>query len=378
MEKKKYSYEYLFQKIHEKMEDHSNRSEKSNTFNIFKVLGIADKEVLICRLLGDLLDPNGSHGLKEKPLLAFLEQLQVANYFSLDKIKKAYTVLEETVEYDRRVDIVIYIGDSVIPIEVKIWAGDQSRQLYDYYQYYSKTRRQNGTFKIYYLTPNGRNPSEISICDPATNQRLTPDQYQCLSFREDVGDWLERILGDCSPRIETILQQFQEVISEMCSEDTLLQSIQEAIHLQEGHFESNENLEALILILAANKTNELWKRIRKEYLRQNLKFDQSKYQLADASEEEQGHAIFTVKAVSTGKRIAWICVDTNLYIVAKTVKPEYEDQPEWKKEDGYFWQYLSPNGSHSSHKKFNLKDPNPSIVTDSSIEIGDLLEQIPS
>lgn len=129
------------------------------------------------------------------------------------------------------------------------------------------------------------------------------------------------------------------------------------------------------MILAANKTNELWKRIRKEYLRQNLKFDQSKYQLADASEEEQGHAIFTVKAVSTGKGIAWICVDTNLYIVAKTVKPEYEDQPEWKKEDGYFWQYLSPNGSH---KKFNLKDPDPSIVTDSSIEIGDLLEQIPS
>lgn len=192
MEKKKYSYEHLFQKIHEKMEDHSNRSEKSNTFNIFKVLGIADKEVLICRLLGDLLDPNGSHGLKEKPLLAFLEQLQVANYFSLDKIKKAYTVLEETVEYDRRVDIVVYIGDVVIPIEVKIWAGDQSQQLYDYYQYYSKTRCQNGTFKIYYLTPNGRSPSEISICDPATNQRLTPDQYQCLSFREDVGDWLER------------------------------------------------------------------------------------------------------------------------------------------------------------------------------------------
>ncbi len=129
------------------------------------------------------------------------------------------------------------------------------------------------------------------------------------------------------------------------------------------------------MILVANKTNELWKRIRKEYLRQNIRFDQSNYQLTDVPEEEQGHAIFTVRAVSTGKRIAWICVDTNLYIVAKTVKPEYEDQPEWKKEESYFWQYLSPNGSH---KKFNLKDPNPSIVTGSSIEIGYLLEQISS
>lgn len=39
-------------------------TEKNGTFNIFKVLGIADKEILICRLLGELLDPKGTHGLK--------------------------------------------------------------------------------------------------------------------------------------------------------------------------------------------------------------------------------------------------------------------------------------------------------------------------
>ncbi len=73
------------------------------------MLGITDKEVLICRLLGDLLDPRGSHGLKEKPLLLFMKQLHLENSFSLDEIDKAYIVLEETIDNERRIDIVIYI-----------------------------------------------------------------------------------------------------------------------------------------------------------------------------------------------------------------------------------------------------------------------------
>lgn len=35
---------------------------QSVSYNIFQVLRIEDKEVLICRFLGDLLNPKGSHG----------------------------------------------------------------------------------------------------------------------------------------------------------------------------------------------------------------------------------------------------------------------------------------------------------------------------
>lgn len=327
MEENTSKYERLFQTIQERMQHSPVRTEKSNTFNIFRVLGIADKEVLLCRLLGDLLAPNGSHELNEKPLLAFLEQLNIADQFSLDAVKRAYTVLEEAVDGDRRADVVIHIGDRVIPIEVKIWAGDQASQLYDYYQYFAKVSPQNKTLKIYYLTPSGRAPSDISISSPDNHQRLSPGQYQCLSFREDVSRWIDRLLGECGGSLGEILRQFQEVINDMCSEDTILRSIKEAVHLGEGHFERNSNLEALLLILEANKTNELWRAIRKEYLRQNLRFDKTKYQLIDVSEEEKGHAIFAVRALEAGKQIAWICVDTNLYIVANALKPQYENQP---------------------------------------------------
>ena len=33
---------------------------RTDSYNIFQVLEIESKEVLICRFLGDLLDPNGS------------------------------------------------------------------------------------------------------------------------------------------------------------------------------------------------------------------------------------------------------------------------------------------------------------------------------
>lgn len=373
MEHNKELYEHLFQAIRKQLESGLARTEGNDAFNIFKVLGIAGKEVLICRLLGELLDPKGSHGSGAKPLSLFLERLRIADRFSPGQVAKARVVLEETIDRDRRIDLVLYLGNEVIPLEVKVWAGDQNKQLYDYYHYFAQARQRNGTFKIYYLTPNGRSPSEISICDPAANQRLTSEQYQCVSFREDVDNWIRRILADCSPRVGVILQQFQEVISDMCSEDIQLQNIREAIHLQEGRFERNGNLEALLHILTANRTNGLWRMIRKEYLRAACTFDKNKYQLVDVSEEEKRHEIFAVHALATGKRIAWICVDTNLYITAEALKPEFEKQPEWIKENGYVWRYVSPNGGS---KQFPLKEPTTRIMIDDTLEIGELLDQI--
>ena len=113
----------LFQDINAKMNGASGETNQECTFNIFKVLGIENKEVLVCRLLGDLLDPCGTHGLKEKPLKLFLKQLQ--RDFTSDEIENASVVLEDKTNDNRRADIVIFIGNDVIPIEVKIWAGDQ-------------------------------------------------------------------------------------------------------------------------------------------------------------------------------------------------------------------------------------------------------------
>ena len=36
---------------------------QNTSYNLFSVLGIETKEVLICRVLADLLNPRGQHGM---------------------------------------------------------------------------------------------------------------------------------------------------------------------------------------------------------------------------------------------------------------------------------------------------------------------------
>lgn len=363
----------MFEQLFLKMKDLPTKSKKSDEFNIFKVLGIENKEVLACRLLGELMNPYGAHGLGEKPLQLFLQLIDTPD-FTTENLKNATVVLEEMIDNDRRVDIVIYIKNFVIPIEVKIWADDQSNQLYDYYHYFAKLKYNEQNIKVYYLTPNGQEPSEFSICGLKKDKH-----YKCISFEKSISTWLEEILeesnNDISTAVKSILKQFQEVIKDMSAKENNLQKIKEAIGFREGEFKPNDSMKALLYILEANQENKLWKNVRNEYLRQNLIVDSKKYELVDAveiPEGQKGDCVFSIKSEKSGNIIAWICIETNLYIVAKKIKKE--NQISWSGSEGYYWIYISPE---RNGKKYNLKEPNSNILEDNkSIDIESLLEQI--
>ena len=119
---------------------------RTDSYNIFQVLEIESKEVLICRFLGDLLNPNGSHGCEIEFLKRFFKLLKPE-----EELKNAKVVLEEHTDNNRRIDVVIHLSTEVYPIEVKIWAEDKYEQLYDYGKYYKKLNASG----IYYLTPTG-------------------------------------------------------------------------------------------------------------------------------------------------------------------------------------------------------------------------------
>lgn len=364
--------ENIFEQLFLKMKYLPTKNKTSNEFNIFKILGIENKEVLACRLLGELMSPHGAHGLGEKPLQLFLKEIGISD-FTAESLKNATVVLEEKIDNDRRVDIVIYIKGFVVPIEVKIWADDQKNQLYDYYNYFNEQNRNEQKFKIYYLTPNGWEPSEFSACDLKKDK-----QYQCISFEKNISNWLKEILknsnNDISATVKSILEQFQEVIKDMCTKDTNLQSIKKAIDFREGEFNTNDSLKALLYILEANQGNKLWKNVRNEYLRKNLKVDSKKYKLVDADEipeGQKGECVFSIKSEKTKNIIAWICIETNLYIVAKKIKED--NQISWNGSEGYYWVRISPKGNG---KAYNLRDPNPNILEDKEIDIERLLEQI--
>lgn len=321
---------------------------EKESFNIFNVLGVETKEVIICRFLGELLNPHGSHGLGPLPLEAFLKDVIDSSYTKAD-LEDAEVVLEDVIDNNRRVDIAIYIADKVYPIEVKVWAGDQDAQLHDYYNYYFKKYQNN---KIYYLTPTRWEPSSDSRGD-------LKDQIVCLSFEKDISNWLDNILEPMKgysirqQSVQTIVEQFKGVISIMCEKNKELTAIKEALGLGDNNnnndFDKINNIGTLIALLTNSK--ELLKSIRIKYIRDKLILGNGNYSLEDVNDDDyvKSDRNALLRIVSNGTAIAWICVSTNLYLVANNVK----SPSKWIGNDNYYWRYIGPNGIG---QKFNLKD----------------------
>ena len=336
-------------------------------FNIFKVLRIADKEVLICRLIGELLDPDGSHELGYKPLESFLNIIDYSENFSSDDLKSAVINLEEVIDDERRIDIVIYIKNCILPIEVKIWAGDQENQLRDYYQYFRDRAKY-----IYYLTPHGKMPSQYSFGN------LPGNKIKCLSFTEHIKRWLFSISKAIpkNQRILTMLEQFNEVIMDMSKENDFLQNIVSVLNLDNDQtFEANENIKALLYILNANSQEALWRRIRDAYLHNQLKSQLKSYKINyHTTDIKKDYCIFEIS--NEEKVIAQICVEQNLYIVVKRIKPDHDIY--WKEGDGWWWRYLSPGTKNNKKIQMNTANTQAidAIVNNLPIHIEEILNQI--
>ena len=128
-------------------------------YNMFHVLGVEGKEVIMCRFLADLLDPNGFHKKGIIFLRMFLEKVLGVNGLSDQLLLNTIVAREYAIDTDRRIDIAIYNYKFFIPIEVKIYAGEQKNQCFDYYEYASKHCQET---KIVYLTRFASEPSVYS------------------------------------------------------------------------------------------------------------------------------------------------------------------------------------------------------------------------
>lgn len=309
------------------------------SFNIFRVLGVQTKEVIICRFIAELLDPNGTHKMGGKPLESFFDIVLREKVF--EKIENARIETEEPIDKERRVDIAIHIGSRVFPLEVKIWAGDQDAQLFDYYSYY---RKKKTIEKIYYLTPYGKKPSYASISS------LDPAKVECISFSAEILAWLNCLLKTDMPGyVETSIRQFKEIITDMCKENHKLEAIKNVLNLDSGNdFEVNDTLEAAVAII--NEKEALRERIIVNYLKKHIIYPEGYKLIEDTTKDTDKNSY--LKVMKGDICVALICVETNLYIVAKKVKTEKEGEL-WKEvSEDYVWQYLHPDGSA---KKFPLR-----------------------
>lgn len=156
--------------------------------NIFKALRVAQDEVLMCRFLADLLDPKGRKPAGNKPdtafLKSFLEVLLQMDSAKLKNLERTCVMTEYLIDNGRRIDIMLQHPQFSIPIEVKIHAGDQEAQCYDYH-FYARNA------KLVYLTKsNEMKPSLWTMQSKDKRNTLEESAVTCISWKS-ICTWLE-------------------------------------------------------------------------------------------------------------------------------------------------------------------------------------------
>jgi hypothetical protein len=186
-------------------------------FNLFRVLKLEASEVrLHSAFLGELLNPKGSHGQKDIFLKLFFEKFKFKdNNFDTStaylEIERHTGFLNEEGTEGGRIDIILEDQKhNHIIIENKIYAGDQKNQIFRYFQYSPKA-------DLFYLTPNGREPSEGS------KRELKIDEgFKCLSYEIDIIEWLQLCRKEVvtHPIIRETITQYINLIKHFINQTT--------------------------------------------------------------------------------------------------------------------------------------------------------------
>lgn len=167
-----------------------NRQNNDDTFNLLTISGVNRLEVKMCRILTEILNPNGCHNQKILFLKSFVENV-LKTHIPESELLNARVISEYPTDENRRIDIVILTTDRFIPIEAKLFAKDQKSQCADYYDFANKNSQVPE--KVFYLTLDGHLPYETEELTPIfENGDLTGyNEVAPLSFTHDICTWLD-------------------------------------------------------------------------------------------------------------------------------------------------------------------------------------------
>ena len=233
-------------------------------FNIFEIVNISHKEVYMCRLLSELLNPSGSHHQGNIYLKLFFETLN-KNYcdkFNLKTPENAEVLREEGIEGCRRIDITIddIENKQYLPIEVKIYAQDQKEQCKDYLKKAKDKYSQGENARLCYLTIEGHLPDESSLGDMPEDERA---QIIEISWRKDIIEWLDACVLQqntiAKAPIREVLIQFKKAVQKFTNqlEENEEMEIKDLLINNQENF---ENAEKIVSVLTSARET-LWNKL---------------------------------------------------------------------------------------------------------------------
>ncbi len=203
---------------------------RGENFNIFNVMGVSTSEVkLHSAFIAELLNPYGNHGLGEKFLKIFIDEISNKSVgddskrgFIFDTLSIKNVIVEKDIgpikgDHGGRIDICIEDNNGCyVIIENKIYAGDQDNQMKRYWNYaQEKCKSDKNRYRLVYLTLDGHEPSEGSLCG------LKSDDYICLSYKYDIISWLNQCVGLSvrHPLVRETIIQYIETLKQLTYSD---------------------------------------------------------------------------------------------------------------------------------------------------------------
>ena len=181
------------------------KRKRGENFNIFQVLKLSKSETrLHSAFIAELLNAEGSHGLKDAFLTAFISEIapksKLNTLHTEVRVEYFIGVVNQNATQGGRIDILLRDNQKhAIIIENKIDAGEGTNQLTRYNNFAQETGFTD--YYLLYLTPEGSQPTT-----------LNDDQEHCLciSYREDIIRWLNICVGiaACYPLIRETIRQY--------------------------------------------------------------------------------------------------------------------------------------------------------------------------
>jgi hypothetical protein len=192
---------------------------RGENFNVFTVLGFYHQEVkLHSGFIAELLNINGSHGLKDAFLKSFIHHAGIDDL--IIDTSKCKTAVEFYIgpiinTQGGQMDILIESSEAAIIIENKVNADDTEKQLLRYYNFANSKKYKNG-FKLIYLTLDGRNPGDYT-----TGGQVPENEITCISYREVILNWLNHSVEIAArqPLVRESIIQYISIIKKLTGQN---------------------------------------------------------------------------------------------------------------------------------------------------------------
>ena len=174
---------------------HNENSNKNGEH--FNILGVSRNEVgTHSKFLYELFSADGSHGMGNTFLNHFVISVLEIN----DKSQVFKVTRENNTKDNKRIDFVFESSKHLIGIEMKIDAGDQLSQLYDYH---SELQRKSlgKEVRLLYLTLDGKIASPDSLkASNTSGDCLSESDYERFSFENHIINWISLCIKESATK----------------------------------------------------------------------------------------------------------------------------------------------------------------------------------